>query len=64
MTRKTPIEQLKTIENVIYTVPYDNLTPYLQGIRDMINLLNNEEQIGNYLSDHVINGIKEIIDKE
>ena len=40
----TPIQQLKRIEDVIYSVPYDDLTPYLQGIRDMINLLNNEEQ--------------------
>ena len=34
---------LKGIEKVIYSLPYDDLTPYLQGIRDMINLINVEE---------------------
>ena len=43
---KTPKDvalALKGIEKVIYTLPYDSLTPYLQGIRDMINLINVEE---------------------
>ena len=30
-------------KKTIYTLPYDSLTPYLQGIRDMINLINVEE---------------------
>lgn len=41
---KSTIQQLTEIEKIIFTLPYDELTPYLQGIRDMINLLNNEEQ--------------------
>ena len=43
---KTPKDvalALKGIEKVIYSLPYDDLTPYLQGIRDMINLINVEE---------------------
>ena len=44
---KTPKDvalALKGIEKVIYSLPYDDLTPYLQGIRDMINLINLEER--------------------
>lgn len=41
---KSTIQQLAEIEKVIFALPYDELTPYLQGIRDIINLLNNEEQ--------------------
>ena len=44
---KTPKDvalALKGIEKVVYTLPYDDLTPYLQGIRDMINLINLEER--------------------
>ena len=37
------IQSIKRIENVIYTVPYDDLTDYLKGIRDMVNLINSEE---------------------
>ena len=40
----TIIQQLQEISKVIYTKPYDELSDYLQGIRDMINLLNGEEQ--------------------
>lgn len=42
-TEKEVALALKGIEKVIYTLPYDSLTPYLQGIRDMINLINVEE---------------------
>ena len=42
-TSKDVALALKGIETVIYTLPYDSLTPYLQGIRDMINLINVEE---------------------
>lgn len=41
---KSTIQQLAEIEKVIFVLPYNELTPYLQGVRDMINLLNNEEQ--------------------
>ena len=40
----TIIQQLKRIEQVIYTVEYDKLPEHLQGVRDMINLLNGYEQ--------------------
>lgn len=49
----TPIEQIHRISTIIYSVPYDDLTPYLQGIRDIINLLNNEEQEEVNLSDRI-----------
>lgn len=37
------LESLGKVERIIYSVPYDDLTPYLQGIRDMVNLINGEE---------------------
>lgn len=40
----TIIRQLDKIADYVYQVPYDELTDYLKGIRDMINLLNGEEQ--------------------
>lgn len=40
----TIIRQLDKIADCVYAVPYDELTDYLKGIRDMINLLNGEEQ--------------------
>ena len=43
-TSKDVALALKGIEKVVYTLSYDDLTPYLQGIRDMINLINLEER--------------------
>lgn len=40
---ETILQSLTRIENEIYSVPYDDLTDYLQGVRDMINLVNGEE---------------------
>lgn len=37
------LESLGKVERIIYSVPYDDLTPYLQGVRDMVNLINGEE---------------------
>ena len=37
------LESLGKVERIIYNVPYDDLTPYLQGVRDMVNLINGEE---------------------
>lgn len=37
------LESLEKVEGIIYGVPYYKLTPYLQGIRDMVNLINGEE---------------------
>lgn len=31
------------IEQHIYSLSYDDLTEYLQGVRDMLNLINGEE---------------------
>ena len=42
MTEKIS-QSLTKISELIYSVPYDDLTPYLQGIRDMVNLINGEE---------------------
>lgn len=56
----TTIQQLKRIEQVIYTVEYDNLPNYLQGVRDMINLLNGDEQQERNLADMIEQEIKTI----
>ena len=40
---ETILQSLQRIENIIYTEAYDDLTEYLQGVRDMINLINGEE---------------------
>lgn len=58
---KSTIQQLTEIEKIIFVLPYDELTPYLQGVRDMINLLNNEEQReGELLIDTIIHNLKNI----
>lgn len=54
----TTIQGLKRIEQVIYTIEYDKLTDYLQGVRDMINLLNGDEQTPRNLADTVEQEIK------
>ena len=54
----TTIQALKRIEQVIYTVEYDNLPDYLQGVRDMINLLNGDEQQEHNLADMIEQEIK------
>ena len=43
MKQETILQSLKRIEDVIYTEPYDELSDYLKGVRDVINLLNGEE---------------------
>ena len=40
--QKTKIQMLNRIEELIKKPLYDELTPYEQGIRDMINFMNNE----------------------
>lgn len=40
------------ITNCIYNMPYDNLSDYLKGVRDIINLINAEEsskEIADYI---------------
>lgn len=61
--KKTIIEQISAIKDYIYQVPYDELTDYLKGIRDMINLLNGEEQDGKELSETVYNTVHKIYDE-
>ena len=56
----TIIRQLDKIAYYVYAVPYDGLTDYLKGIRDMINLLNGEEQGEIPLCDTVFTAIDEI----
>lgn len=54
---ETILQSLTRIENIIYTVPYDDLSPYLQGVRDIINLVNGEEH-NIEIADVVIENIK------
>ena len=56
----TIIRQSDKIADYVYAVPYDGLTDYLKGIRDMINLLNGEEQGEIPLCDTVFTAIDEI----
>ena len=41
--KETIIQSIKRIEDNIYKVAYDDLSDYLQGVRDIINLVNGEE---------------------
>lgn len=59
MTNKeTILQSLKRIEDIIYTEAYDDLTEYLQGVRDMINLINGEEPCDE-VADTIIENFKE-----
>ena len=40
---ETILQSLAKIEYIIYQLEYDDLNEYLQGVRDMINLINGEE---------------------
>lgn len=42
--KETITQSLARIEDKIYIIPYDDLTPYLQGVRDMMNLINGQEK--------------------
>jgi len=56
---ETTIQSLKRVEDRIYSLSYDDLSEYLQGVRDMMNLINGEEP-----SDEVADTILENITKE
>lgn len=43
MNKETITQSIARIERRIYSSPYDDLTDYLQGVRDMLNLINGEE---------------------
>ena len=62
MKQETILQSLKRIEDVIYTVPYDNLPCYFLGIRDMINLINGEEDNAS-IADYIIDNINNLTDE-
>ena len=41
--QETILQSLAKIEYIIYQLQYDELSEYLQGVRDMVNLINGEE---------------------
>lgn len=57
---ETITQSLTRIEKIIYTLPYDELTGYLQGIRDIINPINGEEP-NDLIADTVIRNLKDVI---
>lgn len=53
MKQETILQSLKKIEYLIYKLPYDDLSEYLQGVRDMINLINGEKPNADFAS-HIL----------
>ena len=54
--QETIIQSLAKIEYLIYQLPYDDLSGYLQGVRDMMNLINGEvsnADIANHILEQV-----------
>ena len=43
MKQETILQSLKKIEYLIYKLQYEDLNEYLQGIRDIIELMNGEK---------------------
>ena len=41
--QETILQSLAKIEYLIYKLPYDELNDYLQGVRDIIELMNGEK---------------------
>lgn len=56
--QETIIQSLNRVEKVIYSLPFDKLTDYLRGVRDMINLINGEEN-SKSVADFIIEKIDE-----
>lgn len=56
----TTIEQLLQIQRLINEPLYDELNEYLQGIRDIINLLNGETTADEPLLDTIKYNLKKI----
>lgn len=56
--QETIIQSLKRVEKVIYSLPFDELTDYLRGVRDMINMINGEES-SKSVADFIIERIDE-----
>ena len=42
---KTTIDYLQKIQDLVNTPLYEDLTPYLTGMRDLLNLINNVDYI-------------------
>ena len=61
MYKNTIIRELHNIERRIYDLPYDELSDYLKGVRDVINVINGDEK---YLDSHVIMLIDRIINEK
>lgn len=49
----TVINELNELSKIIYSKPYDDLSDYLKGIRDMINLINNEELLLDFVKEEI-----------
>ena len=43
MKQETILQSLKKIEYLIYKLQYEDLNEYLQGVRDIIELMNGEK---------------------
>lgn len=58
---KTIIQMLQDIEYAVNVPMYDDLTPYLMGVRDLINFLNNAEYAtSEEVYKHIINECKNL----
>lgn len=51
--QETILQSLAKIEYLIYQLPYDDLSDYLNGVRDMINLINGAESNAD-IANHVL----------
>ena len=58
---KTTIDYLQKIQDLVYTPLYDDLTPYLTGMRDLLNLINNVEYINqSEVLENVLNELRSV----
>lgn len=53
MKKETILQTLTRIEFTVHKLPYDQLSDYLKGVRDIINMLNGEENASEIL-DYVV----------
>lgn len=60
---ETIIQSLKRIEDIIYSIEYDNLSDYLKGVRDIINIVNGTEY-NVRITDYVIERIRHETENE
>ena len=58
---KTTIDYLQKIQDLIYNPLYDDLTTYLKGMRDLLNLINNVDYVNQgEILDYVLNELRSI----